>query len=187
MRGTGVGQKVKGKKWERKQDAKLERTRQAMVDMPNLILEWKHVSVMLQKTMASITNLVTAGSWSWLEEVPKREIDQIDGRLYMYKGHLGGADISEDELMKRMYQYNIIYISLYSTETTFIREPTPTCPHSMRLSKYSIPHMVSHAMKWCSCKYNIPNQLAIMYSRRMLSTSGDQDIEGSVSNCELWC
>ncbi|KAF2099215.1 hypothetical protein NA57DRAFT_76444 [Rhizodiscina lignyota] len=41
VRGTGVGQKVKGHAWERQMRQKLEKRRQAMLDMPRLIREWK--------------------------------------------------------------------------------------------------------------------------------------------------
>ncbi|KAF2752426.1 hypothetical protein EJ05DRAFT_505396 [Pseudovirgaria hyperparasitica] len=41
VRGTGVGQKPKGKKWERQLGPKLEKRRQAMLEMPQLIKEWR--------------------------------------------------------------------------------------------------------------------------------------------------
>ena len=44
VKGTGVGQKVKGHAWERGMRQKLEKRRQAMIDMPRLIREWKEVS-----------------------------------------------------------------------------------------------------------------------------------------------
>lgn len=44
VKGTGVGQKVKGKKWERMMRGKLEKTKEAMEGMPKLIQEWKEVS-----------------------------------------------------------------------------------------------------------------------------------------------
>lgn len=46
IRGTGVGQQVKGHKWERTQGARLEKRRQAMENMPALISEWKSVSML---------------------------------------------------------------------------------------------------------------------------------------------
>lgn len=45
MRGTGEGQKVKGHKWERTMPAKLEARRKAMEGMPELIRQWKQVSL----------------------------------------------------------------------------------------------------------------------------------------------
>lgn len=44
VRGTGVGQKVKGKGWERTQKGKLNRRKQAMLQMPQMIHDWKQVS-----------------------------------------------------------------------------------------------------------------------------------------------
>ncbi|KAH7069512.1 hypothetical protein FB567DRAFT_540284 [Paraphoma chrysanthemicola] len=41
VKGTGEGQKVKGKGWERTLKGRLEMRRQAMLDMPGLIQEWK--------------------------------------------------------------------------------------------------------------------------------------------------
>ena len=43
MRGTGVGQKVKGKKWERTLRGRLEERRRAMEGMPEMIREWKRL------------------------------------------------------------------------------------------------------------------------------------------------
>lgn len=44
VKGTGVGQKVKGKWWERNIRGRLEKRRQAMLDMPQMIQTWKQVS-----------------------------------------------------------------------------------------------------------------------------------------------
>ncbi|KAF2255222.1 hypothetical protein BU26DRAFT_514973 [Trematosphaeria pertusa] len=41
VKGTGVGEKVKGKLWERTLKGRLEMRRQAMLGMPQLIQEWK--------------------------------------------------------------------------------------------------------------------------------------------------
>ncbi|EGS18832.1 mitochondrial 54S ribosomal protein mL59 [Thermochaetoides thermophila DSM 1495] len=43
VKGTGVGQRVKGHKHERQLMAKMEERRQAMLAMPELIKEWKKV------------------------------------------------------------------------------------------------------------------------------------------------
>ncbi|KAK2072699.1 hypothetical protein P8C59_007037 [Phyllachora maydis] len=43
VKGTGVGQQVKGHKHERQMIAKMEKRRQAMLNMPKLIREWKRV------------------------------------------------------------------------------------------------------------------------------------------------
>lgn len=44
IKGTGIGQKVKGHKWERTMEARLEDRRKAMVEMPEMIRLWKQVS-----------------------------------------------------------------------------------------------------------------------------------------------
>lgn len=43
VRGTGVGQRVKGKLWERTLRGRLEERREAMRRMPQLINEWKRL------------------------------------------------------------------------------------------------------------------------------------------------
>lgn len=43
VKGTGVGQKVKGHKWERTMEGRLEDRRKAMMEMPELIRLWKQV------------------------------------------------------------------------------------------------------------------------------------------------
>ena len=43
VKGTGVGQRVKGKKWERTMKGRLEKRRQAMLEMPKLVQQWKQV------------------------------------------------------------------------------------------------------------------------------------------------
>ena len=47
VKGTGVGQKVKGHKWERTMEARLEDRRKAMVEMPEMVRLWKQVSFFL--------------------------------------------------------------------------------------------------------------------------------------------
>ncbi|KAK3078582.1 hypothetical protein LTS18_007144 [Coniosporium uncinatum] len=41
VKGTGVGQRVKGKSWERTLKGRLEKRRKAMEDMPRMVSEWK--------------------------------------------------------------------------------------------------------------------------------------------------
>ncbi|EAW10366.1 mitochondrial 54S ribosomal protein mL59 [Aspergillus clavatus NRRL 1] len=41
IKGTGIGQKVKGHKWERTMEARLEDRRKAMMEMPEMIRLWK--------------------------------------------------------------------------------------------------------------------------------------------------
>ena len=45
IKGTGVGQTVKGRKWERTMRKRLDRRRRAMLKMPSMIYHWKRVSV----------------------------------------------------------------------------------------------------------------------------------------------
>ncbi|MCJ1301866.1 hypothetical protein MMC08_004667 [Hypocenomyce scalaris] len=41
VKGTGVGQKVKGKEWERTMKGRLDQRKKAMLEMPQLIQSWK--------------------------------------------------------------------------------------------------------------------------------------------------
>ncbi|KAL1861143.1 hypothetical protein Plec18170_001658 [Paecilomyces lecythidis] len=41
IKGTGIGQKVKGHKWERTLETRLEERKKAMMEMPELIRAWK--------------------------------------------------------------------------------------------------------------------------------------------------
>lgn len=44
IKGTGIGEKVKGHKWERTLNVRLEERRKAMLNMPEMIRAWKQVS-----------------------------------------------------------------------------------------------------------------------------------------------
>lgn len=46
VKGTGIGQKVKGHKWERTMEARLEDRRKAMTEMPEMIRLWKQVGLL---------------------------------------------------------------------------------------------------------------------------------------------
>ena len=43
VKGTGVGQRVKGKEWERTMKKKLDLRKKAMLEMPSMVEEWKQV------------------------------------------------------------------------------------------------------------------------------------------------
>lgn len=70
VKGTGVGQKVKGKEWERTVKGRLEKRRKAMLEMPKLVQQWKEVSfddICLWSGISA--NLLTERTWSWVEEM----------------------------------------------------------------------------------------------------------------------
>lgn len=78
VKGTGEGQKVKGHKWERTMNATLEKRRKAMEEMPEMIRLWKQVRNTIfilpffsffSNSVNLLTQLNTAWSWTWLEEV----------------------------------------------------------------------------------------------------------------------
>ena len=65
VRGTGVGQKVKGKQWERTMRGRLEKRRQAMLGMPKLIEQWKMVRCSTIFSISRLSQLLTVSTgWS---------------------------------------------------------------------------------------------------------------------------
>jgi len=87
VKGTGVGQRVKGHWWERTLRTRLEVRRQAMREMPELIRTWKQVG-QAATLMWLLTDQFTAGSRSRMEEVPEIKFRSA---LNMYKMYLGGT------------------------------------------------------------------------------------------------
>ena len=72
------GRKVKGHYWERTQKGRLEKRRQAMVGMPELIRTWKEVGSRAAQTrtgygIINYANTLAARPWTWVEEVPPVE------------------------------------------------------------------------------------------------------------------
>ena len=70
VKGTGVGERVKGKEWERTMKGRLNRRKQAMLQMPKMIQTWKQV---LSSHGVTIVKLTPSVAWtrSWMEEIPK--------------------------------------------------------------------------------------------------------------------
>jgi large subunit ribosomal protein L25 len=78
VKGTGEGQKVKGKLWERTMKGRLEMRRQAMLDMPRLIQEWKQVCFVERWGLRPGANQCVERSRSWVEKVAEREGQEIE-------------------------------------------------------------------------------------------------------------
>jgi hypothetical protein len=89
VKGTGVGQKVKGKKWERTMKSRLEERRKAMENMPALIQEWKLVSLMEYIWESPVANACTEGTWSRLEEVAEWQGSLVLAWLRWYCLNMG--------------------------------------------------------------------------------------------------
>jgi len=80
VKGTGVGQTVKGHKWERTLPGRLEKRKEAMLKMPEMIHQWKQVSwTTIPRFFGawSIELLTshTERSRSWMEEVAEINVD----------------------------------------------------------------------------------------------------------------
>jgi large subunit ribosomal protein L25 len=70
VKGTGVGQKVKGKEWERTVKGRLEKRRRAMLEMPKLVQEWKEVGFCVRHSQITThANYFAERTRSWMEEV----------------------------------------------------------------------------------------------------------------------
>jgi large subunit ribosomal protein L25 len=71
VKGTGVGQKVKGKEWERTVKGRLEKRRRAMLEMPKLVQQWKEVSFRLERYswIRTYANNLAERTWKRMEEV----------------------------------------------------------------------------------------------------------------------
>lgn len=67
VKGTGIGQKVKGHEWERTMESRLEDRRKAMEGMPEMVRTWKQVSSCLSFSLAPLTR-------------QPREAMDVDGR-----------------------------------------------------------------------------------------------------------
>lgn len=61
VKGTGIGQRVKGKAWERTMKSRLEQRKQAMLGMPAMIQQWKQVC--RAKFLAAVR---TKHAYSWV-------------------------------------------------------------------------------------------------------------------------
>src|ERR1700760_476086 len=88
VRGTGVGQRVKGHKWERHMISTQEKRRKAMENMSNLIDEWKSVSDAEKKSwlkLSSKTNCYVERAWSQVDGVAQKDkdIDRIKGEILL--------------------------------------------------------------------------------------------------------
>lgn len=69
VKGTGIGQRVKGKMWERTMKGRLEKRRQAMLGMPKLVQQWKQVIHNYTLYVAGAANVMLDGSRTRVEEM----------------------------------------------------------------------------------------------------------------------
>lgn len=75
VKGTGIGQKVKGKLWERTMKGRLEKRKQAMLGMPKLVQQWKQVCDSdFRFCECSMANVLLDGSRTWMEEMAQVEL-----------------------------------------------------------------------------------------------------------------
>ena len=77
VRGTGVGQKVKGKANERTLRARLDRRKQAMLQMPAMIKQWKEVMSLSLPYDGRHTNFQSGRTRTWMEEMAKMKSHRL--------------------------------------------------------------------------------------------------------------
>lgn len=93
IKGTGIGHKVKGHKWERTMETRLEERKKAMMEMPELIRQWKQVSsplsILCIEVFTGDSNLI----------FHNREVTDEDGR----SGPDDRVDISDGVLLNLLF------------------------------------------------------------------------------------
>lgn len=81
IKGTGIGQKVKGHKWERTMETRLEERKKAMMEMPELIRQWKQVSFFFIQTQANFGDANTF--YTERSRTRMEEVAQTNGLIYL--------------------------------------------------------------------------------------------------------
>lgn len=99
VKGTGVGQKVKGKGWERTMKGRLDKRKKAMLEMPQLIQSWKQVIVLSCPCPSLKLTPLTERSWSWMEKVSQMSWYVLGYHsLYYVRGCMGLLGITLGKL-----------------------------------------------------------------------------------------
>jgi len=109
VKGTGAGEKVKGHKWERTLKGRLETRRQAMLEMPALIQEWKQVSELEAIDVEWHTDNCIERAWSWVEEVAVGQSQKVTAA---YKKEIGWCWVYA---LCMLYVYEVERHSIYKT------------------------------------------------------------------------
>jgi large subunit ribosomal protein L25 len=120
IKGTGIGQKVKGHKWERTMETRLDERKKAMMEMPEMIREWKQVrSSPRFRFEVGDANHFIERSRSWMEEVAAA----IDGNTLVAQAYIDRC--SSRTVLYCILEYQIIifhsdmsYVSTISTIIT---------------------------------------------------------------------
>ena len=61
IKGTGIGQRVKGHKWERQLKTKMDERKKAMEEMPEMIRLWKQVRIRYYEGVLKFQKLLFLG------------------------------------------------------------------------------------------------------------------------------
>lgn len=145
IKGTGIGQKVKGHKWERTMETRLEERKKAMIEMPELIRQWKQVITLFFCSsflfpLSRIPRLIfsfTERSWTRLEEVAQtiKEMKTLSGRhmqIWSYSSDtcdLFGAFTQRIDEKGGIISF-MLYYMLYKNGIFFYISKNRSCRHN---------------------------------------------------------
>jgi large subunit ribosomal protein L25 len=117
VKGTGIGQKVKGHKWERTMETRLEDRRKAMLEMPELIRQWQQVSIWLFPSVSLylLSQVIQTGTDANLYSSDCREVMEEDGK----SGPGGSSFISSRSGSARSSVLSLCLASISANFTLF--------------------------------------------------------------------
>ncbi|KAI5285572.1 hypothetical protein KEM54_000465 [Ascosphaera aggregata] len=121
VRGTGVNQRVKGHKWERTLQERLDKRKQAILHMPELIRQWKQVRMLSSRRRPSIDTDVER---SVVMAVAGQSIPGNEPVLDAFPNcHNGAASFAQT--VQHAFQtgfYHLFYVSLPALQTALGHE-----------------------------------------------------------------
>lgn len=112
IKGTGIGEKVKGHKWERTLNVRLEERRQAMLNMPEMIRAWKQVSYSLIISIPKRLVLTRVSFHSVDTDEAGRSIRRNNGRNPLLVADLHLSLYKRNPHAERRYLVCLIYLSM---------------------------------------------------------------------------
>lgn len=142
VKGTGIGQRVKGKEsertlkgryvtmhcswrslllgvWNRSRASlltmmfcRLEKRRQAMLDMPQMIQTWKEVSYCCSNYLCNVLTLFLERTWSWVEEVAEIGWHAVEGRSWL-------QPIRRSLLVEILYVFGLAWVTALDVLITY--------------------------------------------------------------------
>jgi large subunit ribosomal protein L25 len=118
VKGTGEGQKVKGKLWERTLKGRMEMRRKAMLEMPQLVQEWKQVCLRIRLI------LWYASANAWCRKVMVG--DGKNGRVERRKNRFGYGSVAYCKEVVELLSCSLLGLGrcIYSTSLAWVGKHT---------------------------------------------------------------